>query len=199
MPPSAPEAAATSARRRSCRRSCAGSDALRLEVEQLAALVAALRDDAEQQPEQREHKSRQRGCLQHRHRRAGDRLGAQRALQAGARGDGERRERGLRETGGGCSACRTRAAQPELGREAGAGRRRVQRGLEGGAVGDDEVGGLARGASPGSAARPRRRGRSGSGRRRHPEQAGRGPASWAIRGETTAGMRRPSVGWRGRR
>ena len=142
IPPSAPEARGHERAQAKLPAQLCGSQALRLQVEQLGAIVAALRDDAQQEPEQREHERGHRGRLEHRHRRARNRVGAQLPLQAGPRCDVENRERRRGKSSVGCGA---RPAQPELGREARAWGRRVQRGHKGGPVGDHEVGRLERG------------------------------------------------------
>ena len=62
---------------------------MRLEIEQICRLVAALGDDAEAEPDEREHEGRHGRDLQHRDRRPRDRVPAQLPLEPDAGRDRE--------------------------------------------------------------------------------------------------------------
>ena len=190
---------ASEARRRSCRRRLAGATPCASRSNSSAASSRRSLSVPSTRPSSASTIAVSAAVSEHRQRGAGDRLGAQRVLEPRARGDRERRERRLAQARLDRRAARRVGVQPELGREAGAGRDGVERALERGPVDDQEVGGLVLRDARGSAARRPRPGSCSWSPLTVTPSTRSGPASVARNGETTAGICRPSVGWRGRR
>ena len=103
-------------------------DSLRGEVEQLAALVAAVADDAEQDADGGEHEPDDRGCEKERERSTRERIAAQRRLGRPLGHDRERRD-----------VRRLARVEPDLARRRRAGLDRVRGRQPRRQVGDDQV------------------------------------------------------------
>ena len=147
-----------SARRRSCRRRRAGGVPCASRSNDSAASSRRSETAPSTSASEGEQDGDQRRGLQHREGCPRDGLPLQRPLERRLRGHGEHRERRLAQSRlDRCPAARL-GVHPGLGRKAGARRGRVQRGLEGRAVGDHEV------VRPG-----RRASREALRDRRHPE------------------------------
>ena len=84
-PPTRPAATSIAARRRTCRRSCAGSEPLGLEVGERALLVAQVARDREQEPGEREQQRERRARGECEHETARERIVLQRALDGASR------------------------------------------------------------------------------------------------------------------
>src|SRR5215204_4411996 len=108
---------------------------LRLEVEELAALVARVSGEQHREPDKGKQEGDDRGSRQRGQRAAGERVGPETILDLGARGDGERRERRPLQL----DADVLGPGEPKLVRHSGAGIGRVHGDVERALVSEYEV------------------------------------------------------------
>ena len=108
---------------------------LRLQIEELAALVAGVSGEENRESDEREQEGDDRRPSQRGQRAAGERVGAEAILDLGAGGDRERRERRLLQLG----AEVVGPGEPELVRHRRSGIRRVHRDVERALVSEHEV------------------------------------------------------------